>query len=455
MRHVNWIRSERESRGLSQANLARLLDTSQPRLSQWETGKATPSNNYVSHIKSVLADFDVKLKSGTLPDAIRPRSYRRILQNRNDHEHDERTDQCSDESRQERLKRFGKFAKTYKPNRKPVSLALFSGCGGMSLGFKQAGFNVPGYVELDPGARAIYERNFPDAVCLGHDVTAITQAELTKWRKAFGHLTVLFGGPPCQGFSLTGKRDRFDSRSTLYSHFARIAGVLKPEYVVLENVRLLTSMTAPDGSLVLDKVYKAFAEVGYSCHHKILNAQDYGVPQFRARLIVIGTHSGNRPTFPTSTHGSVERHVTFRDACGGLESLESGERSSDDPWHFAVKHPERVIRWLQNVPEGESAHNNSDPNLRPPCGYNTTYKRIKWDEPCSTISTTFGMISGSRNVHPTNTRSLTIREATRCQTFPDDFIFCGNLGTIRTVIGNAVPPRLAKAVASHLLNVEI
>jgi DNA (cytosine-5)-methyltransferase 1 len=107
---------------------------------------------------------------------------------------------------------------------------------------------------------------------------------------------------------------------------------------------------------------------------------------------------------------------------------------------------------LKGVPEGESAHNNPDPKKRPPSGYNTTYKRIRWDEPCSTISTTFGMISGSRNVHPSNTRSLTIREAARCQTFPDDFKFCGTLGQIRTVIGNAVPPGLAEAVATHVRN---
>ena len=106
--------------------------------------------------------------------------------------------------------------------------------------------------------------------------------------------------------------------------------------------------------------------------------------------------------------------------------------------------------WLKNVPEGHSAHENIDPALRPPSGFNTTYKRIRWDEPCSTISTNFSMISGCRNVHPSSTRSLTIREATRAQSFPDEFIFTGKWGDIRRAIGNAVPPILAACIAKAL-----
>lgn len=113
--------------------------------------------------------------------------------------------------------------------------------------------------------------------------------------------------------------------------------------------------------------------------------------------------------------------MTFRDATFDLPFLESGE-SSLDPLHWSISHPTHVIQWLKNVPEGHSAHENIDPALRPPSGFNTTYKRIRWDEPCSTISTNFSMISGCRNVHPSSTRSLTIREATRAQSFPDEFI---------------------------------
>jgi DNA mismatch endonuclease Vsr len=109
-----------------------------------------------------------------------------------------------------------------------------------------------------------------------------------------------------------------------------------------------------------------------------------------------------------------------------------------------------VVDWLWDVPEGRSAHENADPAKRPPSGYNTTYKRQVWHEPASTVQTTFGMISGCRNVHPIATRSLTIREAARIQSFPDSFLFQGSRGAIRKGIGNAVPPLLALALASHL-----
>lgn len=109
-----------------------------------------------------------------------------------------------------------------------------------------------------------------------------------------------------------------------------------------------------------------------------------------------------------------------------------------------------MLGWLWEVPEGASAHDNADPAQRPPSGYNTTYKRQVWDQPAATVQTTFGMISGSRNVHPIATRALTIREAARLQSFPDSFRFFGKLGTIRTGIGNATPPLLARAVGEAM-----
>src|SRR4051812_14910211 len=112
---------------------------------------------------------------------------------------------------------------------------------------------------------------------------------------------------------------------------------------------------------------------------------------------------------------------TFGDAVSDLAYLESGERS-EDPLHEAVRHPQHVIDWLWDVPQGKSAHDNEDAAKRPPSGYNTTYKRQVWDEPASTVQTTFGMISGCRNVHPIATRSLTVREAARIQSFPDSYL---------------------------------
>jgi DNA (cytosine-5)-methyltransferase 1 len=189
------------------------------------------------------------------------------------------------------------------------------------------------------------------------------------------------------------------------------------------------------------------------------NAKNFGVPQHRERVffVAIRMDVGISPSFPKMTHGDGALDLfsetpscrTFADACSDLEFLESGEKSSD-PLHKAVSHPQHVINWLWDVREGYSAHDNEDPDMRPPSGYNTTYKRQVWNEPGATVQTTFGMISGCRNVHPISTRSLTIREAARLQSFPDSFKFVGTQGTIRTGIGNAVPPLLAYEIGRNL-----
>ena len=191
---------------------------------------------------------------------------------------------------------------------------------------------------------------------------------------------------------------------------------------------------------------------------------DYGVPQSRERVVIVGvrndididfgfpiaTHQTNSDTYSLSLF-ETPTQISFRDATCDLIHLESGE-VSDDPLHWSIVHPEHVIRWLKDVPEGCSAHDNENPDLRPPSGFNTTYKRIKWDEPCSTITTNFSMISGCRNVHPAATRSLTIREAARAQSFPDEFVFLGKWGDVRKAIGNAVPPIFAEIIAKEVKN---
>lgn len=228
----------------------------------------------------------------------------------------------------------------------------------------------------------------------------------------------------------------------------------------MENVRLLTSMKDSEGNLFIDKIMESFENIGYTVTINQINAQDYGVPQSRERVFLIGINkkTGIDFSFPTisnssekriTVNGLTEPYVTFRDATGELALLESGEHSLD-PLHWSISHPEHVIKWLKPVPEGHSAHENEDPALRPPSGFNTTYKRIVWAEPCSTISTNFSMISGCRNVHPTSTRSLTIREAARAQSFPDEFVFFGKWGDVRKTIGNAVPPLLSYAIAKAI-----
>ena len=445
MQPGRWIRQQRKRRGLSQAKLAKLLDLPQARLSEWELGKAAASSESLDRIRAALADLGRFVESGKL--RVRKRRWR-----------DEFGGGAVVARPLPALSGVASHSAVGSagPDAQWKAIALFAGCGGMSLGFRSAGFSVPGFVELNDAARATYSANFPGSVCLGTDVRSVSAAEVGRWSAEFGRISVLFGGPPCQGFSLAGKRDPHDDRNRLYVEFARIAALLRPDCVVLENVRVLTSMRSPSSTALTADVLRAFAGAGYRCRFQALNAKDYGAPQFRERVFFLGVRDdmGVDATFPPKTHGlapPLAPYRTFRDATGDLEPLESGERSPSDPYHWAVHHPPHVIEWLRNVPEGASAHQNEDPRLRPSSGYNTTYKRLRWDEPCSTVGTTFGMISGSRNVHPVHTRSLTVREALRCQTFPDDFRLSGAWGEIRTMIGNAVPPLLAEAIGAHLL----
>lgn len=460
------LKEKRKNYGISQTKLAEASGYSKAAISAWELGKSVPSKADIQALDSVLSKMmkdiddsvcDVRKKRITpskktkreLPSVINSAAeYKRRLLPRSP---------LTQSLFRDKLTDLYERAMSPKQNYAPKAIALFSGCGGLSLGFAAEGFKLLGHVEIERSANRIYEDNFPDSVLLGENICTISDEEMRNWIFQYGDIDILIGGPPCQGFSLAGKRDPEDIRNQLYQYYVHMVSVLRPKIFVMENVRLLTSMKNTGGQLFIDCITKSFSDAGYSISRRELNACDYGVPQSRERVIVIGIRKdlNKRFIFPEGEYTddnqgnllfSPKRRLTFRDAAVDLEELESGEKSAD-PLHWSVAHPDHVIRWLRDVPEGCSAHENKNPELRPPSGFNTTYKRIMWDEPCSTISTNFSMISGCRNVHPTSTRSLTIREAARAQSFPDEFIFTGKWGDIRKAIGNAVPPILAASLA--------
>ncbi|MDP2996188.1 MAG: DNA (cytosine-5-)-methyltransferase [Bryobacterales bacterium] len=449
------LRERRQQLGLSQAKLSELSGISQHLLSAFELDKAPLSPALLDALASALSDT-----TQVLTLANRTKRYQ-------DHKYVEvpkLPDRVGRASRtpgsQEYIQVLEEIARLHiqEQNRDLSALSLFSGCGGFSLGFSAAGFWVKSFLEVDEGLRDIYKANFPHSLALGGDITSVDREALLRFANRLGRVDVVIGGPPCQGFSLAGKRKVDDPRNALFTHYLRFVDALRPKVAVLENVRLLTSMRSASGTLVKDDVCSSFWEHGYSVKGFEINSKDYGVPQHRERVLFVAmrTDLSLLPELPDCTHNecpglfsTVYPYRTFGDACSDLPFIESGE-SSNDPLHMAVRHPSHVIEWLWDVPEGCSAHDNSDPSKRPPSGYNTTYKRQVWDEPAATVQTTFGMISGCRNVHPIATRSLTIREAARIQSFPDSYRFVGNVGTIRTGIGNAVPPLLAYRLAQHL-----
>ena len=179
------------------------------------------------------------------------------------------------------------------PDSAPKAIALFAGCGGMTLGFAWAGFNVLGHIEINDSANKIYAENFPDSSLLGTDIKNITDAEVRSWVERFGGIDILIGGPPCQGFSLAGKRNPNDERSELFQHYIRIVNILHPKVFVMENVRLMTSMKDPNGNLFIDKIIDGYKNIGYSTKINYVDAQDFGVPQFRERAVVVGINSAS------------------------------------------------------------------------------------------------------------------------------------------------------------------
>ena len=460
------LKIRRKKYNISQTKLAEASGYSKATISAWELRKSIPSSLELSKLDAVLSGiirdieeciFDVRKKRIT-HSTKEKRDLPKTIQDGDDYR--SRLALCTTKKRttySQMLSDLYCRSQVPKAANAPKAIALFSGCGGLSLGFAAEGFNLVGHVEIEDSANKIYAENFPDSQLLGKDICDISNEQVNEWLSEFGSIDILVGGPPCQGFSLAGKRDPEDIRNQLYRYYVHIVSVLQPKVFVMENVRLLTSMKNSDGKLFIDCILEAFSKAGYHVIRNEINACDYGVPQSRERVILIGIRNdiNKRFDFPLGEYGnenqlfSNKKRLTFRDATGDLQLLESGEKSSD-PLHWSIVHPDHVIKWLKDVPEGCSAHENKDPEMRPPSGFNTTYKRIMWDEPCSTISTNFSMISGCRNVHPTSTRSLTIREATRAQSFPDEFVFTGKWGDIRKAIGNAVPPVLAAVLAKAI-----
>lgn len=441
--------------GLSQSKLSDLSGIVQAKISSFELGNSELPEKEITNLISIISSLDINKVN-----KLKKKRYRTV---------NDDTSVMSSRLRKKysitgrnaeylaSLKSLeNQFFDTDAKTKRPKAISFFAGCGGLCYGMKAAGFDIVATNELVEEYKEIYRENFPSASFLPNDIRSISDKDLSPY---IG-VDLMIGGPPCQGFSLAGKRDVNDERNTLFQNYLNIADIVKPKVIVMENVRLLTSMKDSDGSLVRDRILKTFKQHGYISQFYELNAKDFGVPQHRERVFFIGVRAdlNKQPAPPEPICSSNEdlfstggRHFTFGDGVSDLEFLESSEQSENDPLHKAVKHPEHVLRWLVDVPQGKSAHDNIDKDLRPPSGYNTTYKRQVWDEPAGTVATTYSMISGCRNVHPIATRSLTTREALRLQSFPDSFKLKGKLGDIRTTIGNAVPPKLAFALGEHII----
>ncbi len=299
-------------------------------------------------------------------------------------------------------------------------ISLFSGCGGLDIGFEQHGFEPVVCVDNDPEACKTLRLNRPE--------WAVYEGDIRQFKP---HTSVdgVIGGPPCQGFSTAGKGDPNDARNFLWREYFRVVAEAKPRFIVLENV---PGMLRPGTRAYFDELIDAFTQLGFELSFGILNAADFGVPQNRRRLVVIGGRGFKIP-LPTPT---VTKHRTVREAIADLV------RAKNAPNHEPNEHAPHVVKRWSKLEEGEE-----DPGYR--------RARLYADKPSSTIRAGGGFgpkgnhLAGFHPpIHYSIPRQLTVREAARLQGFSDEWMFDGSKTAQGRQVGNAVPPPLASAIAA-------
>lgn len=365
--------------------------------------------------------------------------------------------------------------------KKPKVISLFSGCGGMDLGFTWAGYQIVWANDILPDAVQTYKENIGKYIELG-DITDFDIKNLPD-------CDIVVGGPPCQSFSLVGKRNPNDIRGNLIWNFYEIITKKKPKIFLMENVPGLKAAKDNKCVQVLPELLKNFEELGYSVNYFILNAADYGVPQRRKRLLIVGNKNGYKIPIPEPTHtedqiqrsliSKKEPWVTCKEALSDLSppaiDTDIGYYTSSpncDYQKFIREGNEDIIRnhqmpymsetdlkIIKAVPIGGNYMDVPDniattriKNFKKTGGRTTTYGKIDPSKPGYTLNTHFSRPNVGCNIHYEENRLITIREGLRLQSFPDKFRIIHNSKRSAYIqVGNAVPPLLAYAISKHLL----
>ncbi|EOT1757912.1 DNA cytosine methyltransferase [Citrobacter koseri] len=338
---------------------------------------------------------------------------------------------------------------------------LFSGCGGVSCGFKLAdtsnvSYKLLGGLDVDPHANATYSRMLerPALNISARDLLepANLQTALNTWGYVKSKPLVLIGCAPCQGFSSHRKKDsRNDERNDLVEVFGEIAAKLRPDLVVMENVPELLHKKHWAHFVAFKKTLET---AGYTVRARLHNAAKFGVPQERFRALVIASLDPLKAHMPKSTH-SVDNFRTVRDAIGFLPALEAGSVNESDPMHLTSKHRPSTIALLSAIPPDGGSRSALPPEMVRNChksvdGFRDVYGRLWWDRPSVSITARCRTPSCGRFTHPEQHRGLSVREAALLQSFPADWIFEGPFDDKYKQIGNAVPPLFAKAIAETI-----
>ena len=372
---------------------------------------------------------------------------------------------------------------------------LFSGAGGLTFGFQNTiknnkfvsrnDFNIRFANEFNHDAAEAFRQNYPKVTMIEEDIANIDEHFLKSKGISSKRVDLVIGGPPCQSFSTVGKR-QYDKRAKMYREYRRILSFIQPKMFVFENVYGLLTMKNEQNGPIIRNVKESFNDLssfgeasGYDVYTKLINAKDFGVPQNRERVFLIGIRKDLKIkfewTFPEET--TLNNEITLRDAISDLPILGNNEQKNNyicEPRteyqallrgnqtellnHVSRNHGERLQKIMRALGEGQGKNDINrmvedgilDKDLYLTSGYNNTYGRLWWDKPSTTITNNLSTPSSLRCIHPEQNRALTAREGARIQSFPDNYKFVGGLQAINTQIGNAVPPILSIHLANRI-----
>lgn len=365
-------------------------------------------------------------------------------------------------------------------------LDLFCGTGGFSYGFQEYSkrFNVVGAIDLLTHATETTKANHPNCVTFTQDIRTLKPSDVENSLNG-KQVDLIVGGPPCQGFSSLRpfrSSTEDDPRNSLFEQFALFVNYFKPKVFVMENV---VGLVTHNKGKTLAIIEDCFRQMGYKFDWKILNTANYGVPQKRERFILIGTRDGEEISFPTPTHyfkgksigvKQKERHVmgctslpsavTLDEAIGDLPFIESAMTSSEYgevplneyqqemrknsnllTMHEAANHSKKMLEIISY----SGSNINCIPKNLITSGFSSCYSRLNPNEPATTLTVKFQSPASSKCIHPFQNRALTAREGARIQSFNDTYRFNGSKTNIISMLGNAVPPLLGKAIASSVI----
>ncbi len=337
-------------------------------------------------------------------------------------------------------KKLKGFTGKFKETSHPKILSLFSGCGGLDLGFHEEGYKVVWANDNNPWAVKTFENFFGKGIINGENIVSVN-----PYNGSVSNCDLILGGFPCQDFSIIWKRPGLNGdRGNLYKEFLRFVDAKKPLAFVAENVKGLITV---NNSKAIEQIIEDFEEIepGYIVYPKLYNFADYGVPQFRERVILVGIRMDTGFDFkhPKPTHGpkAGKPYFTPKEALKGVEKIK------DNNDHMNIT--KTTIERLGKIPPGEnfSCLPKDDPHYVKGM-ISHVYRRLHPDKPAMTVIAAGG--GGTHGYHYKEPRALTLRERARIQSFPDKFIFTGSPAEVRRQIGNAVPPEGVRPLAKEL-----